>query len=122
MKRRDTGPTQRVRELVNDRDGLMCVCCGKWAGWERNLQHRVARGMGGTRNEMANSPVNLLTMLPACHQRVERRGEDDHAKGYWLWHYEDPALIPVVLFTEGGASAPAWPTPDGKWVFERPAT
>lgn len=120
-RRRDTGPSRQVRELVLARDGLTCVCCGQWTGWSRNLQHRKARGMGGTTDPMANSPVNLLNMTPECHQRVERRGTEDHAKGYWLRQDEDPAMVPVMVFLSPGCGDIAWPTVDGHWVFEAPA-
>ena len=78
--------------------------------------------MGGTSDPMANSPVNLITMLRPCHQRVESRIDpQDNAKGYWLRMGEDPALTPVMVFSEHGSGVTAWPTVDGQWVFEMPA-
>lgn len=121
---RDTGPSRKVRAIVLERDQYQCVACGKPAGipgtwW--SIQHRVARGVGGD-----NSPCNLITLCgsatsPGCHRRAEDRDPEYHARGYWLRSDEDPALTPVMVFTESGCGVTAWPTTDGQWVVEAPA-
>jgi hypothetical protein len=102
---RDTGPDRKTRALVLARDGHSCVCCGlSVIGQRYDLQHRDARGMGGTSDPRANSPVNLLVMLREHHQRVEsRRDPHDNGKGYWLRMGEDPALTPVMYFERSGS-------------------
>ena len=121
---RDTGPSRKVRGLVLARDNWQCVGCGKPAGgaftwW--SLQHRKARGVGGD-----NSPCNLLTLCgsatsPGCHRLCEDRDREAHERGLWLRSDEDPALVPVMVFSEDRSGVTAWPTMSGEWVFEAPA-
>jgi hypothetical protein len=125
---RDTGPSKRTRKLVLERDGYCCVCCGKSViDQVYSLQHRDARGSGGTSDPMANSPVNLVTMLgdgiTGCHGRVElRKDPADGPKGYRLETGQDPALTPVWRVNEFGLARWAWPTSKGTWIYEAPAS
>jgi hypothetical protein len=125
---RDTGPSRRVRRMVLERDDHCCVCCGKSVtGQAYSLQHRDARGMGGTSDPMANSAVNLVTMLgdgvSGCHGRVELRLDPaDGPKGYRLEAGQDPALTPVWRVSESGVARWAWPTDKGAWIYEAPAS
>jgi hypothetical protein len=120
---RDTGPSQKVRGLVLVRDNWQCVGCGKPAGgaftwW--SLQHRKARGVGGD-----NSPCNLLVLCGSatsagCHRLCEDRDREAHERGLWLRSDEDPALVPVMVFSEDGSGVTAWLLPDGTYGFEAP--
>lgn len=122
--RRDTGPSQKVRQIVLERDQYQCCACGKPAGmpgtwW--SIQHRVARGVGG-----GNGLENLVTLCGSatsagCHRLCEDRDAEMHARGYWLRSGEDPLLVPVMLFSEHGSGVTAWPTADGRWITEAPA-
>jgi hypothetical protein len=107
-----------TRELVYERDELSCFCCGvSLLGQPFSLQHRDARGMGGSSDPLIHSPANLIllrgTGITECHGRVEQRGEADNVAGYWLRHGQDPAETPVlhwrlgpVLLTHEGAVVP----------------
>jgi hypothetical protein len=118
---KDTGPSRKVRALVLERDGYSCVCCGRSViGQRYSLQHRKRRSQGGT-----NSPSNLLTVLGdgtrGCHARIDSRIDPhDEARGYTVRSGQDPALVPVMVFSEGGSGVTAWPTDDGRWIFEAP--
>jgi hypothetical protein len=118
---RDTGPSAKVRGLVLERDGYACVCCGRSViGQPYSLQHRKRRSQGG-----GNSPTNLITVLgtgtTGCHERIDsRRDPHDEAKGYTVRSWDDPALIPVMVFSEGGSWVSAWLTEAGTYVFEAP--
>jgi hypothetical protein len=99
---RDTGPTRKVRALVLARDGFACVGCNKSVvGRPYSLQHRVARGMGGTSRADAGSPVNLIVLCGSatspggCHLLAEQRDPVMHERGLWLNSWEDPAAEPV---------------------------
>ena len=119
---RDTGPSPATRKLVLDRDGYRCVCCGRSViGQRYSLQHRKRRSQGGT-----NSPSNLVTVLgdgtTGCHARIDsRRDPNDEAKGYTVRSHDDPALIPVMVFSEHGGGVTAWLAEDGGFAFEAPA-
>lgn len=121
QRRKDTGPSPAIRKLVLDRDGWACVCCGlSVEGQPYSLQHRKRRSQGG-----GNSPSNLIVVLgtgtTGCHERIDsRRDPDDEAKGYTVRSWQDPALVPVMVFSEHGSGAPAWLTDDGRYSFEAP--
>jgi hypothetical protein len=118
---RDTGPDRRTRALVLERDGYACVCCGRTiAGQRYSLQHRKRRSQGGD-----NSPPNLLTVLgdgtTGCHARIDSRADPhDEAKGYTVRSHDDPALVPVMFFSEHGSGFMAWLGADGSLSFDEP--
>lgn len=120
-RRRSTGPTEAVVTLVLERDRWSCVRCGRSiASGERgrawSVQHRIPRGMGGSRDERLNLPANLLVLCGSgvtfCHGDVESNRTDALAEGYLLHRIQEPAEVSVntvdgwVLFdNEGGRRA-----------------
>jgi hypothetical protein len=63
-----------------------------------SIQHRLARGQGGT-----NTLPNMVTLCgsatsPGCHWLCEQRDEDMLSRGLWLRSHQDPAKEPVVLW------------------------
>lgn len=123
---KDTGPSRKVRSLVYARDGHACVCCGQSViGRPHSIGHRIRRSQGGT-NEMPN----LLTFLglgnglfPGDHHfRIDSRQDPhDHAKGYQLESWQDPAAEGVMYSSPDGSGITAWLEPDGGLSFEDPA-
>jgi hypothetical protein len=117
---RYTGPDELTRAVVLERDRCACVCCGvPVTGRQYSLQHRDARGMGGTRDSHSACPCNLVTMLGSavteCHGRVEgNRDPQDEAKGYALRHGQVARFSPVMVFGQDGG-ATLFPTCDGQW-------
>jgi hypothetical protein len=120
--RRDTGPSAKVRRMVLERDGYACVCCGRSViGQVYSLQHRKRRSQGG-KNDCTNLIAVLGDGTTGCHARIDSRCDPhDEAKGYTVRSWDDPALIPVMVFSPGGSGTTAWLTLDGKYVFEAPA-
>lgn len=120
-RRRDTGPSRRIRALVLARDGYACVCCGRSViGQRYSLQHRQRRSQCGS-----SLPDNLLTVLgdgtAGCHERIDsRRDPHDEARGYTVRSGLDPALVPVMICGEQGGVT-VWLGADGSYVTERPA-
>lgn len=96
-----SGPTKRVRDLVWDRDGGACAWCGGGVspGWH-SLQHRRARGMGGTRRRDANSAVNLVLVhgsgTTGCHGWIEAHPREAERRGFRLRQFADPEVVPVL--------------------------
>lgn len=118
---RDTGPSRAVRILVLQRDGYACVCCGRSIiGQPYSLQHRKRRSQGGS-----STPPNLITVFgdgtAGCHQRIDSRIKPaDEAKGYTVRSRKDPALVPVMVFSEHGSGVTVWLTEDGQYSTEPP--
>lgn len=99
---RNTGPSRRIRQLVIDRDDHCCVACGHWVdveGGNYSLQHRRARGAGGSRRSDTNSLANLILMCGSattgCHGYVEAHPDYALSRGYRVTQQQDPALVPV---------------------------
>ncbi|MET9339218.1 hypothetical protein [Nonomuraea sp. NPDC003804] len=124
--------TQKVRDLVKDRDGHACVACGKSIiGRPHSLQHRRARKAGGARLPWIDQPQNLVTVCGSatspdgCHYQVmESRdpSRDADTLGYVIseWPELDPKFIPVHVVTEFG-TAKVWLTPEGGLADHPPA-
>jgi hypothetical protein len=100
---RYTGPDRSTRELVLERDDYRCACCDNTVyGRPYSLQHRDARGMGGTSLPEINSPTNLITLCGSatspngCHLACEQREERLNELGFWLKRGQDPATTPVA--------------------------
>lgn len=100
---RYTGPPAATRLTVLERDDWTCACCGNTVyGRPYSLQHRVARGMGGTSDPAANSPANLITLCGSatspmgCHLACEQRDQRMYDLGFWRKQHENPAQIPVA--------------------------
>ena len=97
------GPTLAVRRQVIARDLSKCQYCGRHVrvenGWY-SLQHRRARGMGGTRSEVANLPANLLlvcgTGTTECHGLIEAQPIQAAARGFRIAAGADPTKIPYM--------------------------
>ena len=126
LRRRDTGPSARVRLQVYERDGYCCACCGQSViGRPHSVGHRKRRSQGGT-----NTPDNLLTFLgygngitgdEDHHYRIDRRTDPlDEERGLTVRRHLDPALVPVKTRREDGSLLAEWLTVDGLRTAERP--
>ncbi len=116
---RDTGPDKATAVAVLDRDGWCCVRCGGalWGvrGVEYSLQHRRARGMGGSRRGGTNAPQNLIGLCGSattgCHGWVESNRAEAESNGWAVKFNSDPLLVPVAHWERGLI----WLLADGGW-------
>jgi hypothetical protein len=108
---RFTGPSEQVVAQVAQRDEWSCVRCGGSCHGRRGLdwsvQHRRARGMGGTRREDTNAIQNLILLCGSatspggCHARVEARLPEDAGMGWAIKQSEDPLQVPILHWQRG---------------------
>lgn len=87
--------SEAARQLVYERDGWRCAACGH--AWDLTIQHRVSKGMGGSKR--LDDPSNLLTLCQRCNVRLEADAEfarAGRAAGWKLYRNRsvDPALEP----------------------------
>jgi len=120
---RDTGPSRAVRAAVWSREDGACAACGTGlAGRLYSVQHRVARGIGGTSDPAANTLPNLILLcgdaVTGCHGLAETRDPVMRERGFWIYSWENPALVPVVL----ASGAMVWLGDDGAYLTEPPET
>ena len=87
---------KKNRRLVYQRDDYRCVSCGTTEGL--TIQHRINRGMGGSRSGALDRVENLLVLCGIENQRLE----SDHGfareglyRGYKLRSWENPLEVPV---------------------------
>lgn len=121
---RYTGPNNLTRLAVLKRDGLQCVRCGCPAGPEAgpySIQHRIARGVGGT-NIIQNLLLLCGSATTLCHGAVESKSDPhDLARGYRLESWQDPAAEPVMIVTSpDGGGITVWLSDDGEYLLEQP--
>lgn len=110
---RRTDPSAATVKQVRERDGHACVRCGSTDSL--TTQHRVARGMGGTRAPWINEPANLITLCGSgttgCHGYVEANPAKAKQLGYAVSKYNRPEDVPVRTW-----QGRVWLTNDGRTV------
>lgn len=111
--------------LVLERDQDRCVRCGAACTGQRgrdwSIQHRIPRGMGGSRREDINRAANLLTMCGSgttgCHGWIETTAqgrEEARENGWALSKFcPDPTQYPVTLLTDDLGTVSAYLDNDG---------
>jgi hypothetical protein len=107
----------RIREAVLARDDRCCQLCGvSLYGRDYSLQHRDARGMGGSKlkNTMANLVALCGTATTGCHGHVESQPLESDRYGWSVPNGADPGDWPVHRF---GVS---WQQPGDGWVKAEP--
>ena len=101
---RKTGPSQETREIVYERDGYRCARCGRHAGnGPMSIQHRRARGMGGSKAPNTNSPSNLILLcgdgVRGCHGHIEQNRDEARHTGFNVPQFvANPESIPVTYW------------------------
>lgn len=111
-----SGPTTRIRQIVLERDNHTCQWCGHYVfGEPYSLQHRRARGAGGTSRPGANEPANLIVMCgtatTGCHGHIEVAKDSATARGFRLsLHIPDEDIPDFPVYTYRGK---AWLDNDG---------
>lgn len=120
-KRAKDGPSDAAVIQVAQRDEWACVRCGGSCHGRRSLdwsvQHRRARGMGGSRRPDTNEPQNLILLCGSatspggCHLRVEQRHPADAGSGWAIKQAENPLHVPVLHWQRGLVFLLA----DGSW-------
>jgi hypothetical protein len=136
-RRRDTGFPPQVKLLARTRAGggdidqAACEACGRWLGrYGGQIQHRLARGAGGSKDPVVNGIANaaLLCGTPldkrTCHGKAESRDPEMEAKGWWIESgngpEHDPRHVPVMLQSAAGSGVTVWLGEDGKYLTEAP--
>jgi hypothetical protein len=99
-KRRDTGPSRKVGDVVRDRFEGRCARCGQQG---HTKQHRIPRQSGGSRNDPRINKMSNLVWLcgdgtTLCHGEVESNRIQGRKDGYLVRRREDPNLAPMRLW------------------------
>ena len=94
----------RARAGSGDPDEARCEACGAWLGRSAGeVQHRLARGIGGSKNPVIRCAANAVLLCGSallrtgCHGECEKRNRALLIKGFRLEHPADPRAVPVTL-------------------------
>ncbi|MGW4663240.1 hypothetical protein [Streptosporangium sandarakinum] len=101
---RRTGPGPDVMALLAARSGGVCelgiVCLGSAPAVDPS--HRIAKGMGGTKDPRSNTAANNIHSCRRCHDLVERDPAAAYANGWKIRRgAADPTEVPVRLWAHG---------------------
>jgi 5-methylcytosine-specific restriction protein A len=124
VKHVDTGPDRDTRQLVMERDDWTCAFCGRpiREGQDYSLQHRKARGSGGTSDPAVNSPANLVLVdgsaTTGCHFFLESRKADAEKIGFVISKNSD--IDPATVAISHALYGPVLLLDDGTWVPDVP--
>lgn len=94
---RVSGFSADVREIIYMRDRMKCARCGMRT---TQIQHRRARGMGGTKRAETNEPANGILLCGSatqgCHGWVETHRAEGLANGWIVPQSQEPSTVPVL--------------------------
>ena len=104
-----TGPSEVVVKQVGERDEWRCFRCGTPCDGRRgvdwSVQHRRARGMGGTRRPDTNEPQSLILLCGSattgCHGWVESNRTAALSNGWAVKSNSNPLQVPVLHWQRG---------------------
>lgn len=94
-RRRATGFTPAVHELIRQRSQGYCEVCDTRESWPQH-HHRRPRGAGGTRRESTNEASNGLALCGPCHALIESKRDCALIHGWLVNQNGDPLLVPVL--------------------------
>lgn len=108
--------SRKTRTLLEQRSGGVCEVCARQMA--TNTHHRRPRGMGGSRDPITDSVVNLLRLCGSgttgCHGWIESHRECSYDLGLLVRRtVSDIAAVPAtlavgrVLLCPDGTYAPA---------------
>lgn len=90
----------KTRGLLDTRSQFLCEVC--WRALSTNTHHRRPRGMGGSKDPVTDSVVNLLRLCGSgttgCHGWIEAHREQSYDLGLLVRRtVSDIAAVPVKL-------------------------
>lgn len=88
-----TGFSPATRQIMLDRSEGCCErCC---SGNPTDAHHRRARGAGGSKDPLTNTPANGVILCRDCHLRTESRRAESLEQGWLVRQGHDPSIVPV---------------------------
>lgn len=87
--------TSKEFAIYKDRDFGRCYHCGKEA---QVPQHRIGRGMGGSKSARRNAPANIISFCALANGELESSAafaQEGAAKGWKLASWQEPEDEPV---------------------------
>ena len=93
----------KARAVVLERDQNTCQRCGVNVLYKlASVQHRIARGAGGTASERVWTPANMAllcgsaTTPGSCHNFVENEEREQGKTEGWVLPMNNPSIDPAL--------------------------
>lgn len=113
-----SGAALRERnEKIDRREGQSCARCGRGIWENGSRHHRKFKSRGGG-DEVSNGVLLCGSGTTGCHGWAHRYPREARAAGFAVNSWEDPALVPVLLYMAG--KRPVYLDDDGGWSSEPP--
>ena len=97
--------SEEAVNLVKSRAGWACEHCGTQSSLRWSIHHRKPRGMGGSKDLLANKAANLLLLCGSgtegCHGWVESNRTKSYELGLLVHTWETSSEVPVEVFGYG---------------------
>lgn len=93
-RRRHTGASPEVLDLVRARCGGRCERCAEPLDGG-DPHHRIPRGMGGSRDPKLNAPSAIVAICRACHDFIESYRADAYDTGWLVKRRQNTTFISV---------------------------
>lgn len=91
---------RKTRALAYSRWDGRCAWDGDWMHpRDFVVQHRRARGAGGSSDPLTVSPANGVAMHRSCHDYVERNPAEAGVRGFRVAQGSDPRSVSLLLWT-----------------------
>lgn len=91
----------KVRACIRERAGGFCERCGIRTVNDYSIQHRKARGMGGTSDVAKARPSNGAWLCGSattgCHGWVESHPNLAAREGFRVAQDEEPTMVPMLV-------------------------
>jgi hypothetical protein len=129
--RPETGFPLSVRLAARKRSGdgevdeARCESCGVWLGrYGGEIQHRLARGSGGSRSAVVNGISNAALLCWFHHALAESRDSGMRELGFWIRSGKgpehDPRYVPMARMLATGERETVYLTEGGTYSHEPP--
>jgi 5-methylcytosine-specific restriction enzyme A len=106
-----TGFPKRVRDLIHARARGVCEHCA-FINVGLQIHHRRPRGMGGSKDPLANTAANGVLVCERSHRFIESYRHEHLETGWLVRQGVDPATVPifrhkqwVLLGEDGGVNS-----------------
>jgi len=113
----------RLRAGGGDLEAAVCEACGVWCGpLLGEIQHVVARGMGGTSLAVMNGVANGSLLCGSAvlrsghHGAAEARDPEMERNGFWIKGRKDPRTVPMTLWD----GREVYRSEDGRYLDKAP--
>lgn len=89
--------SDKTRRIVHQRAGSCCERCGRSiVNIPAEMDHRRAKGMGGSLRKSTHSPANASLLCADCHRWKHANPNKAADSGWHVRQWESPETVPLI--------------------------